>query len=112
MYVCDFDSMLSVVEFGLSLLLLLLPKVHHRLQISSVVVLKDELRYIKILRVYWSKNWLESGSAKPEAVRSAPLTGPWERNFYREKTEAKQENYWLAIANQSKPSWLFMIGCP
>ena len=56
MYVCDFDSMLSVVEFGLSLLLLLLPKVHHRLQISSVVVLKDELRYIKILRVYWSKN--------------------------------------------------------
>lgn len=34
-------------------------------------MLKDKVRLIKILRAYLSKNWFESGSTKPEVVRSA-----------------------------------------
>lgn len=51
---------------------------------------KDELRYIKssksifkIVRVYSSKNLFESGSAKPEVVRSPPWIGAGERLLWR-----------------------------
>lgn len=56
----------------------------------------------KILRVYLSRNRLESGSAKPEAVNNAPPTG-----FLYRKGGSKAKKLLMGCSLQ--PSWLFVI---
>lgn len=42
---------------------------------TEQMLLNVKLRHSKILGIYLSKNQCETGSAKLEAVRSAPMTG-------------------------------------
>lgn len=62
-----------------------------------------------MLRVYLSKSQFESGSTKPEVVRSTPLTGAqWEAFTKKGKNKVRNS----LIGYSLKPSRLFMIGCP
>ena len=63
-----------------------------------------------MLRVYLSKSQFESGSTKPEVVRSAPGTGLGER-FYKKVAEAKQGNCWIDYSLSICLIWKKHIGC-
>ena len=71
-----------------------------------MVVLKDELNPLKILRVSLRKNLLKSGSAKSEVV-SVPLTGAPKRLWYG-KAEAKQWYYCLNV-DESQVGYLGLV---
>lgn len=69
------------------------------------------MRHIKIfLSVYLSKNSCESGSAKPEVVRSSPLKGARGKGRFGESVEAKEGNYFVLTGYRLKPTWPFVIG--
>ena len=61
--------------------------------ITKLIVFCNLLQHIRtfsslfffILRVYLSKNQLELGSTKREAVRSRPLSGAWEETFIEKR---------------------------
>lgn len=69
--------------------------------------LKDKLRHIKNVKVYWSKNWFEPGSTEPEVARNTSLIGARGKT-YEECVKEKKENY--LIGYSLKPIWLFVIG--
>lgn len=73
----------------------------------TYLLLKEKLRHVKILRVYFSRTLLESGSAKPKAGRSIPSTGAGKR-LLQGKGKSKQEmtDWWELKA------WLAVMNCP
>ena len=76
-------------------------------------MLKDKLRPIKILRVYWKKNLFESGSAKAKAVRNTILTGARRKTFIEKKVKTKKGNYLIGYSLNVRLTWksLVVIGC-
>lgn len=52
---------------------------------------------LKCLRVYLSNNQFQSGSAKPEVVRSAPLPGAQGENFKEKRHQPSTEIILLAM---------------
>lgn len=72
----------------------------------ALEVLRDKLRHNKLLRVYFSKNWLESGSAKPEVVRNAAPTAARGKTFVEKMWKQSKDTIW------QKLKWLLYLGKP
>lgn len=54
-------------------------------------LIKDKLKHIKHFNSLFEQNLLESGSAKPEMVRSTPLTGAGEETFIEKRWKPRKE---------------------
>ena len=80
------------------------------------VQLKDKLRYIKFLRVYFSRNRFQSGGTKPEVVRSTSGQELRERLLQRRcGSKARKLFVWMqleCLLYLEETSWLFVVGNP